>query len=190
MRYADDFVTCFTHEDDARRFQLALSERLAEFSLELEPSKTALHRFGCFAKRHCAQLGEGRVATFNFLGFTHYVTLSRAKRFVLGRKIQKERISKKLKEVGDRLAKLRVQGGRAMMGYAKRHLQGHVAYFGVSGNSRSPKKYVYNASLLLFKWLNRRSQRKSFNWKQFSEVLKRWLPPIRIMCNLYPSRCE
>lgn len=157
--------------------------------LELEPTKTALHRFGCFAKRHCAELDEGRVATFNFLGFTHYVTLSRDKRFALGRKTQKERVSKKLKEVGDRLASLRVRGGRAMMEYAKRHLQGHIAYFGVSGNSRSLRKYVYNVSHLLYKWLNRRSQRKSFNWERFSEVLKRWLPPVRIMHNLYPSRC-
>ncbi|MFZ3000399.1 MAG: group II intron reverse transcriptase/maturase [Undibacterium umbellatum] len=189
VRYADDFVACFTHEEDAKRFQLALTERLAEFALELEPTKTALHRFGCFAKRHCAELDEGRVATFNFLGFTHYVTLSRDKRFALGRKTQKERVSKKLKEVGDRLASLRVRGGRAMMEYAKRHLQGHIAYFGVSGNSRSLRKYVYNVSHLLYKWLNRRSQRKSFNWERFSEVLKRWLPPVRIMHNLYPSRC-
>jgi RNA-directed DNA polymerase len=189
VRYADDFVACFTHEEDAKRFQLVLAERLAEFALELEPTKTALHRFGCYAKRHCAQQGEGRVATFNFLGFTHYVTLSRDKRFALGRKTQKERVSKKLKEVGDRLASLRVRGGRAMMEYSKRHLQGHIAYFGVSGNSRSLRKYVYNVSHLLYKWLNRRSQRKSFNWERFSEVLKRWLPPVRIMHNLYPSRC-
>ena len=190
VRYADDFVACFTHEEDAKCFQQELVTRLAQFSLEVEPSKTALHRFGCYAKRHCQQLGKGRVPTFNFLGFTHYVTLSRNKRFLVGRKTQKERMSKKLKEVGDKLAKLRTAGGREMMQYAKRHLQGHIAYYGVSGNSRSLRKYVYNVSRTLFKWLNRRSQRKSFNWKQFSEVLKRWLPPVRIMHNLYPSYSE
>jgi group II intron reverse transcriptase/maturase len=187
VRYADDFVACFTHEEDARRFQQALVERLAQFSLEVEPSKTALHRFGSYAKRQCIKLGEGRPPTFNFLGFTHYVTLSRSKRFLVGRKTQKERMSKKLKEVGDKLARLRTAGGREMMQYAKRHLQGHIAYYGVSGNSRSIRKYVCSVRRLLYKWLNRRSQRKSINWTRFSDVFKRGMPPVRILHNLYPS---
>jgi group II intron reverse transcriptase/maturase len=186
IRYADDFVACFTHEEDAKRFSEALIERLAEFALEVEPSKTALLRFGSYAKRQCIKLGLGRPPTFDFLGFTHYVTQSRSKRFMVGRKTQGSRISRKLKEVGVRLANLRTSGGRAMMDYAKRHLQGHTAYFGVSGNSRSLKTYVYRVSQVLFKWLNRRSQRKSVNWARFGEVLKTWLPPVRIKHNLYP----
>ncbi len=189
IRYADDFVACFTHEEDAKRFSAALIERLAEFALEVEPSKTALLRFGSYAKRQCVKLGLGRPPTFDFLGFTHYVTRSRSKRFMVGRKTQGSRISRKLKEVGVRLAKLRTSGGRAMMDYAKRHLQGHIAYFGVSGNSRSLKTYVYRVSRVLFKWLNRRSQRKSVNWARFGEVLKTWLPPVRIKHNLYPHHC-
>jgi hypothetical protein len=89
--------------------------------------------------------------------------------------------------MGTGIAKLRVKGGRAMMDYAKRHLQGHIAYFGVSGNSRSLKTYVYRVSRVLFKWLNRRSQRKSVNWARFGEVLKTWLPAARIKHNLYPG---
>jgi len=187
IRYADDFVACFTHEEDAKRFSEALIERLAEFALEVEPSKTALLRFGSYAKRQCAKLGLGRPLTFDFLGFTHYVTQSRSKRFMVGRKTQGSRISRKLKEVGVRLAKLRTSGGRAMMDYTKRHVQEHIAYFGVSGNSRSLKTYVYRVSRMLFKWLNRRSQRKSVNWARFGEVLKTWLPPVRIKHNLYPE---
>lgn len=187
IRYADDFVACFTHEEDAKRFSEALIKRLAEFALEVEPSKTALLRFGSYAKRQCAKLGLKRPSTFNFLGFTHYVTESRSKRFMVGRKTQGSRISRKLKEVGVRLAKLRTSGGRAMMDYAKRHLQGHIAYFGVSGNSRSLRTYVYRVSRMLFKWLNRRSQRRSMNWAIFGKVLKTWLPPVRIKHNLYPK---
>ena len=108
---------------------------------------------------------------------------------MVGRKTQGSRINRKLKEVGVRLAKLRTSGGRAMMDYAKRHLQGHIAYFGVSGNSRSLKTYVYRVSRVLFKWLNRRSQRGSVNWARFGEVLKIWLPPARIKHNLYPCHC-
>lgn len=189
VRYADDFVACFTHEEDAKRFSEALIERLTEFALEVEPSKTALLRFGSYAKRQCVKLGLERPPTFDFLGFTHYVTQSRSKRFMVGRKTQRSRINRKLKEVGVRLAALRTSGGRAMMDYAKRHLQGHIAYFGISGNSRSLRTYVYRVSRVLFKWLNRRSQRKSMNWARFGEVLKTWLLPVRIKHNLYPYHC-
>jgi len=187
VRYADDYVACFTHESDARRFMVEMTERLAKFGLEVEPSKTALLRFGNRAAKECRQDGVKRPPTFNFLGFTHYVGKSRKGRFVVGRTTQRERIAKKLKEVSLRLATLRTQGGKAMMHYAKRHLSGHVAYYAVSGNARQIRHYAYLISRLLFKWLNRRSQRRSINWDKFSKVLKGWMPSLRIRHNLYPK---
>ena len=59
-------MACFTHEEDAKRFSEALIERLAEFALEVEPSKTALLRFGSYAKRQCIKLGLKRPSTFDF----------------------------------------------------------------------------------------------------------------------------
>ena len=187
VRYADDYVACFTTEDDARRFMDEMAERLAKFGLEVEPSKTCLLRFGNRAAQDCHKDGCKRPPTFNFLGFTHYVGKSRKGYFVLGRKSQRERIAKKLKEVGVRLSKLRVEGGRAMMDYAKRHLQGHVGYYAVSGNSRQIRTYAYLIGRLLFKWLNRRSQRRSVNWERFNKVLSAWMPSLRIRHNLYPK---
>jgi len=187
IRYADDFVTCFTHEDDARRFMVELTERLARFGLEVEPSKTRLLRFGSRAQRDGLKNGTRCSSTFNFLGFTHYAGKSRTNRFLVGRKSQRERIAKKLKEVGDRLSALRVEGGRAMMEYAKRHLRGHVAYYAVSGNARNVRTYAYLLSRLLFKWLNRRSQRRGVQWERFNKILSDWMPSLRIQHNLYPK---
>lgn len=187
VRYADDYVACFTHESDARRFMMEMTERLAKFGLEVEPSKTALLRFGNRAAKEGRQEGIKRPATFNFLGFTHYVGKSRKGRFVVGRRTQRERITKKLKDVSRRLAALRTQGGKAMMLYAKRHLRGHVAYYAVSGNARQIRNYAYLISRLLFKWLNRRSQRRSINWVKFSKVLRGWMPSLSIRHNLYPK---
>lgn len=187
VRYADDFVACFTSEVDARQFMDEMTERLAVFGLEVEPSKTCLLRFGSRAASDCLKDGSNRPPTFNFLGFTHYVGKSRNGRFVLGRKSQRERIAKNLKEVSDRLSALRVEGGRAMMDYAKRHLQGHVAYYAVSGNARQVHTYAYRISRLMFKWLNRRSQRRSVTWERFSKVLSGWTPSLRIRHNLYPK---
>ena len=57
----------------------------------------------------------------------------------------------------------------------------------VSGNYRTLSRYVKAASRLLYKWLNRRSQRRSISWARFSPILKeRVLPRIRIVHNLYP----
>lgn len=58
--------------------------------------------------------------------------------------------------------------------------------YGVSGNRRSLRRYVYVVGRLLFKWLNRRSQRRSANWERFDPVLERLLPTPCIVYNLYP----
>ena len=185
IRYADDYVACFEQEADARRFLTEMTQRLAQFDLEVEPSKTAILQFGRQAMGRKARDGQGP-RTFSFLGFTHYVGKSRTGRFVVGRKTDAKRMRKKLKLLSERLRKLRSAGGRAMLDYAKRHLQGHIQYYGVSGNSRSVSGYVYFAAGLLFKWLNRRSQRRSLTWKRFGEVIRPLLPTARIVHNLYP----
>jgi group II intron reverse transcriptase/maturase len=187
VRYADDFVCCFQDENDAKRFLSALTERLAAFSLEIEPSKTALIRFGSHAQRDSDHDGRNRPATFSFLGLTHYVATNRKGHFTVGHKTEGKRMVKKLKELGQKLRRLRKEGGTAMITYTRQHLQGHFNYFGVSGNSRSIYAYGHHAAKRLFKWLNRRSQRASMNWDRFYQHLRKgWLPKPRIIHNLYP----
>ncbi|TYS40586.1 group II intron reverse transcriptase/maturase, partial [Bacillus infantis] len=42
---------------------------------------------------------------------------------------------------------------------------------------------------LLFKWMNRRSQRKSFSWEKFKLFLEKYpLPKPRIKVNIYKLR--
>lgn len=183
VRFADDFVACFQREDDAKRFLSELEDRLMAFDLESEPTKTRILRFGDLAQAQYKREGLRRPETFNFLGLTHFVTRSRRGRFVVGRKTQRERLRKKLKELSVRLDILRTHGGRAMMEYVQQHLRGHFQYFGVSGNSRSLRQYLYASRRLLFKWLNRRSQRRSVKWDHLDGVL----PRPRIIHNLYPD---
>jgi group II intron reverse transcriptase/maturase len=187
VRYADDFVACFHLEEDAKRFMEELNHRLAEFDLEAEPTKTRLLRFGDQARAQCKQEGLRRPQTFNLLGLTHFVGRTRSGRFVVGHRTQGERIREKLKALNVRLAALRTHGGKAMVAYVRRHLQGHIQYFGVSGNSRSLQQYVYQAGRLLFKWLNRRSQRRSVAWDRFNQVVVPHLPRPRLIHDLYPT---
>jgi group II intron reverse transcriptase/maturase len=175
VRYADDFVACFEYEADARDFGQALTERLGQFALEVEPTKTALLRFGDLAPALCKREGDRRPRTFNFLGFTHYIALRRG-RAKLGRKTQRERVRKGLRALGARLAALRIEGTRAMQEYVRLHVRGHIQYFGVSGNSRSVSTYVFHAERVLFTWINRRSQRRSFSWPQYHDWIRGWFP--------------
>jgi RNA-directed DNA polymerase len=187
VRFADDLVACFQYEEDARCFLAELGERLAAFDLEVEPGKTAVVRFGSNAKRDCHKDGLCRPATFSFLGFTHFVALSRRGGFVVGRKTEGKRFRKKLKLLNQRLRALRVEGGRAMMVYVEHHLRGHIQYYGVSGNMRSVRSYFYHGCRLLCKWLNRRSQRRSVTWARFWPLITRVLPRVRTVHDLYPK---
>jgi len=180
VRYADDFVGCFECEVDARGFEQALKDRLAQFALEVEPTKTALLRFGDLAPALCKRDGDRRPRTFNFLGFTHYLTLRRG-RVKLNRKTQRQRVTKSLRALGARLKALRMEGTRAMQEYVRLHLRGYIQYFGVSGNSRSVRTYVFHVERLLFKWINRRSQRRSFNWPRYHDWIRSWFPRPRIV---------
>lgn len=188
VRYADDFVACFQEEEDARRFLSEVKERLAAFDLEVEPTKTAIHRFGSAAKSGSLQDGRKRPATFNFLGFTHYVGVSRTGRFMVGRKTEGRRLRRKLQEVNQRLKALRKHGGRVMTTYLRQHLSGYIQYYGVRGNGRSLGAYVFRAGWLLYKWLNRRSQRRSITAERFGNLLKQGLlPRPQLIHDLYPK---
>jgi len=186
VRFADDFIACFEDEGDARRFMEVLKERLAKFSLEVAPEKTAMLRFGSRAAQECHRDGIRRPKTFQFLGITHFVARSRRGRFVVGRKTDGKRMRKKLALLNERLRVLRKKGAAAMMAYVVQHLRGHIQYYGVSGNSRSLQNYVYVAKRLLFKWLKRRSQRHSLTWERMGPVFDRVMPRPRIVHHLYP----
>ena len=78
-RYADDFVACFQHKDDAEKFYRSLGSRLEKFGLALAPEKTRILEFGRFATSNRERRGEGKPETFNFLGFTFYCSTNQAK---------------------------------------------------------------------------------------------------------------
>ena len=76
VRYADDFVICVQYKDEAEKILKALRGRLVKFSLELSEEKTRIIEFGRFAGPNSKRNGT-KPATFNFLGFTHYVDKTR-----------------------------------------------------------------------------------------------------------------
>lgn len=167
VRYADDFVVCFQYESDARWFLTALGERLAKFNLELEPSKTRVFEFGRFAQRDAERRGEGGAEVFDFLGFTHYCGTSRKGRFKLKWRTAKRRFRAKQAAMKEWIRAMRTAPLRAVWEGVNRKLQGHYAYFGVSDNWGWLGRFRTATMKLLYKWMNRRSQRRTFTFEGF-----------------------
>ena len=51
-------------------------------------------------------------------------------------------------------------------------LTGHYQYYGISGNIEGIKWYYHKTLNLTFKWMNRRSRKKSWNFKEFKQYLE------------------
>ena len=186
VRYADDFIILVQYKDEAHRILLKLKHRIKEFGLELAKDKTKIIEFGRYAKVNANRRGK-RAGTFSFLGFIHYCDRSRNGSFKVGRKTDRKKFAVKMKEINEWLKSIR---NAIKIKYwwkilcAK--LRGHFQYYGVSGNYRGIQRYYYLTIRLVFKWINRRSQKKSFNWEQFNNYLQKYpLPKPKIYHNMY-----
>jgi len=67
-----------------------------------------------------------------------------------------------------------------------------IRYSGYSlfpDNVQACGRFVYFATRILRKWLNRKSQRKAYNWDRYNQALAavRW-PRARILKDLNPCR--
>ena len=58
----------------------------------------------------------------------------------------------------------------------KAKLRGHYHYYGVTDNTREVKNFQVQTKWLLYKWLNRRSQKKSYTIDAFFDGLLRTFP--------------
>lgn len=191
IRYADDFVVCFQNRGDAMRFLAELKERLQKFGLEVEPTKTKVVEFGKWAERNARARGE-KPETIDFLGFTHYCGRTRdGKRFRMKRVTARKKYRAKLAGMKEWIKRKRNTPLRELLPEVGAKLTGHYQYYGVTDNSRGIRRYRDDVKRLLFKWLNRRSQRRSYTWEEFNRMLERFpLPEPRIRVSMYYRRCE
>lgn len=189
VRYADDFVCCFQYKKDADRFYQALQKRLKKFNLEMAKDKTKIIPFGRFAQENCKRKGLKKPQTFDFLGFTHYCSKSKNGHFRVKRKTSSKKVQSKLKKSKEWLKANRTKGTEFIMDRMIRSLNGYYNYYCITDNLREVSKYLYQVTKLLFKWLNRRSQKKSYTWEKFNLLLKRFpLPKPRNKVNIYELR--
>jgi group II intron reverse transcriptase/maturase len=187
-RYADDFIVCFQNKDEAEAFGDKLKERLAKFGLRISEAKSRTIAYGRKAWQQAKEQG-GKPATFDFLGFTHYCATSRNGKFRAGRKTSRKKLTQKLKAMNEWLKEVRNQMPlKAWWQVLRQKLTGHYRYYGISGNTYGLLSYYHETVRLAHKWVNRRSQKKSFDWARYRRYLQ-WnpLPEPKIYHRTYTS---
>lgn len=172
IRYADDFVVVFELEGEAKVFWDELKGRLNGFGLRLSEEKSRVINFGRYPYYKARRQGR-RLDTFEFLGFTHYCTKGRKGYFRLGRKTSAERLRRAIKEINEWLKGIRnAVKLKEWWEMLKVKVAGHINYYGISGNIEGVKAYHRRVVSLAYKWINRRSERKSHNWGSFRRFME------------------
>lgn len=182
IRFADDIVICCQYSCDAERIKTAFAKRLMKYGLKMNEGKTKLVKFSKKKQRQ----GQ-KQETFDFLGFTFYLGKSRKGFYLVKLKTNGKRFRTKLKKVNDwaRAIRNRVSLNQ-MMETAAAKVRGHIQYYGVSFNGVDVNTFIFRVTRILFKWINRRSQRKSFDWEKFKLFLdKIKFPEVKICHKLF-----
>ena len=187
VRYADDFVIGFANEEDARRVQEVLGKRLAKYGLTLHPEKTRLVAFSrpTDQSEDTSQKGGSQAGTFDLLGFTHYWGKSWRGKWVVKRKTAGSRFRRAIKRIAEWCRKNLHEPVREQQQTLRRKLQGHYAYYGITGNSHGLKRFLLQVKRLWKKWLGRR-KRGYYSWSEYLKLLVRFpLPPPKVVHSVY-----
>lgn len=181
-RYCDDAVISCQYEQDAKRIRKALVKRLGKYKLKLNENKTKLVKFS----KSAYQQGV-KQESFDFLGFTFYLGRSRKGAVLPKLKSSGKRVRSKLKNVNAwaKAVRSKYRLPEIWKKFSSK-LEGHIRYYGVSFNIKSVKNFLHRAARILHKWLNRRSQKRSFTWDKFLLYIDRNpLPKARICHSLW-----
>lgn len=165
--YADDFIGGFEKKEEAERYYQLLKDRLEKYGLELEMKKSRLLEFGRYAKERRKRRGEGKPETFDFLGFTFYCGETGKGRFCVIPRTSGKKFRMKLKAMNHWIRNHRTLPLKILMKKLNQKLIGHYRYYGVTYNVGMLIKYHYYVVKMLLKWLNRRSQKRSYTWETF-----------------------
>jgi len=182
VRFADDAVLGFEREQDARAILEVLPKRFGKFGLTLHPDKTTLVQF--ISPRR----GSEEPGTFHFLGFTHYWAKSRKGNWIIKRKTEAKRLSRKLREIADWCKRNRHKSIREQHATLVKKLRGHYQYYGITNNGPSLGYFRQEVTRRWRKWLNRRTHKGRYSWAAFNELLRfLLLPQVKIVHSIYSA---
>ena len=187
VRFADDAVMGFECEQDARRVLEVLPKRFGRYGLKLHPTKTRLVQFNRPPYTYPSGTGpRSRPGTFDLLGFTHYWCRSRKGNWVVKRRTAGSRLSRSVRAVSQWRRRHRHEKIREQHRVLKQKLQGHYAYYGITGNYDALHRFYEAVQRTWQKWLSRRSHRAYLDWEHFVRILKRYpLPRPVVVHSVY-----
>jgi len=171
VRYADDFILGFTDKTDADRVMEVLPKRFAKYELTLHPEKTKLIDLNSKRGR------TGR--SFDFLGFTHFLSESRKGNKVLKRKTSSKRLTKAIVNISNFIRLNRHTKLKELLARINVKMRGHYLYYGITFNSKGICCYYVQVRRTLYKWLNRRGGKRKWNWESFSLLVDKWIPLVK-----------
>lgn len=171
MRYADDIIVGFEYANDAATYLKGLPSRLAKFNLRLAEEKSSLVKFNRWEPDESGK--------FTFLGFDYYWGRLRKKPkyAMVKRRTTKKKYRASLRAMKDWIRKARSWPLRMILSSLRKRLRGYWNYYCVITNAAMNWRYYQAVKMLVFKWLNRRSQRKSYTWEKFR---RHWLGDWKI----------
>jgi len=175
VRYADDAVFTFRSLAEAESFRVQLEIRLKQFGISIHEGKTKAMVSGSRQARRLAERGE-QMPGFTFLGFLHVWGKSLNKKrgiwfWRVKRRTDPSRFRKKLADMKTYIRANRHKKGLLLK--VKNIVLGYLNYFAINDNGKRVHQFIFQVKRLLFKWLNRRSQKRSLNWKTFTAILKK-----------------
>lgn len=191
VRFADDLVIGFTHQRDAERVYRVIFQRFEKYGLKLHPEKTRLVAFGRPEQLGPDGAGPREPGTFDFLGFTHYWGRSRKGAWVIKRKTAAKRLRRTLRAIGDWCRDHRHRGMLDQFKVLMQKLDGHYAYYGITGNGRSLEQVRTATQKLWHKWLQRRSREPgALTWEEMSRYLKEYFvfPYAKVVHSIYEAK--
>lgn len=177
VRFADDFVIMFEYEEEAYKVYSKLEERLKTFGLELAKEKSRILPFGRNSKSD---------ETFDFLGFNHFNSKTKQGFYTVGHKVAKKKVKMFKAKLKEWLKNNRnVLKFEVLMDKLNTKLTGVYRYYGINGTMPYLRALHNYAMYTTHKWLNRRSQRKSFTLEKFFKVWKEMIRQPRIYVNIW-----
>lgn len=164
IRFADDFVCAFRYKVDAERYYRVLGKRMGKYGLELAMEKTKIINFSRF------RIHEN--TSFEFLGFEYRWGISRKGKAVIVMRTSRKKLRKSIESFTQWCRENRHKRIREIVEALNLKFRGYFNYYGVIGNSRGINEFYSRAIMILYKWLNRRSQKRSFTWQEFHSKMK------------------
>ncbi len=166
IRYADDFVCAFEKQEDAQRFYTVLGKRLGKFGLALSEDKTRVIPFG-------QNLSPGKTS-FDFLGFEFRWGKDQAGKPHIKRRTSRKKLTGSLKNVNAWCKENKHLRLNKLFERLNAKLRGYYNYYGINGNYASLNLFFFQVVKLLRKQLDQRSQRKSYNWVGFNQLIEQF----------------